>query len=203
MAALFVCGICAAQPVPKPEVKVGDLWVYESLDYDANKTLFQYEMRVVFAARGVIQVVNRRPGREEYDTTYTAEWNAVTVGPRIINPHTGWFKFPLQPGDTYKASYELIMPKKEISSRNERTVKVVGWEDLVVPAGKFRALRVVSEGRFQVIENTFRSGTSRNVIWYVPEVRRWVKWTLENRPGWQGGGRGEYLGEELVSYKLQ
>jgi hypothetical protein len=179
------------------------------MDYDAGKPRGRYEMQVVFSDRGVIQVVNTQKSKvEEFDTTYTADWNAVSTAGRVFYPHTGWFKFPLQAGDRYKAAYESVIPGKNIKARNQREVAVVGWEEVVVPAGKFRALKIVSEGRFQRVETSSVSGLSRNVIWYVPEVRRWVKLTLENRPGSQTGkgpgkGKGEYSGEELVEYKIQ
>ena len=32
------------------------------------------------------------------------------------------------------------------SVRHERTIKVIGWEEVVVPAGRFRALRIEAEG---------------------------------------------------------
>jgi hypothetical protein len=202
-ALLLLFPVAAGAQVPRPDVKVGDGWTYRRMDYDAGKPRGLYSMRVVFAERGVIQVVSLYGQKEgEVDTTYTADWNAVTVPGRVFNPHTGWFKFPLQVGDKYKASFEAIMPKKEASSRNEREVTVVGWEEITVPAGTFRALKIVSDGRFQRIDNTYISGTSRNVIWYVPEVKRWVKITLENRPT-GGRGAGEFSGEELVGYKVQ
>jgi hypothetical protein len=211
-AALLACAfpaLCAAQgdaPVARPEVKVGDRWTYQRMNYDAGVPRGKYEMRVVFAERGVIQVVSTDPGKEEgVDTTYTAEWNAVTVPGRVINPHTGWFRFPLQVGATYKAAFEVLLPKQGegAESRNEREVRVVGWEEVVVPAGKLRALKILSEGRFHRLDKGI-SGSSRNVIWYVPEVKRWVKITAENRPpGGMAKGRGEYSGEELVDYKLQ
>lgn len=124
----------------------------------------------------------------------------TTVG-RVFNPHTGWFRFPLQVGNSHKASYELIAPKTNARWRTERDVKVVGWEEIAVPAGRFRALKIVSEGHSQSLDNTFMSGTSRNEIWYVPEVKRWVKITLESRP--KGRSGGEFTGEELVDYKVQ
>jgi hypothetical protein len=203
--ALFVCGTCAAQPAPpveRPDVNVGDRWTYQRLDYDAGKPLGKpYEVQVVFAQRGVIQVVGNRQGvEEEVDATFTSDWNGVNMLTRVFNPHTGWFKFPLQVGDTYKASYETLMPKKNIKSRNERQVSVVGWEEIVVPAGKFRALKIVSDGRFQRLDAP-GAGTSRNVIWYVPEVKRWVKITLESRPA--SGRGGEHMGEELVAFRLR
>lgn len=186
-------------------MKVGDRWTYRRMDYNAAKALGTYETQVVFAQRGVIQLVGTGKSQdEEVDTTYTADWNAVSTAARVFYPHTGWFKFPLQVGDSYKAAYETVIPKKDIKARTERQVTVVGWEDVVVPAGKFRALKIVSEGRFQRFETSTRSGASRNVIWYVPEVRRWVKLTRETRLlAGKSKGRGEHAGEELVAYRLQ
>jgi hypothetical protein len=202
-ALLFALPLLAAAQVPRPDVKVGDSWTYRRMDYDANQPRGIYTMRVVFAERGVIQAVSLYGRKEgEVDTTYTADWNAVSTVGRVFYPHTGWLRFPLQIGDAYKASFESITPKKGGNARHEREVKVVGWEEVVVPAGKFRALKIVSEGHFQRIDNTFISGSSRNVIWYVPEVKRWVKITLENRPT-TGRGTGEFTGEELVDYKIQ
>jgi hypothetical protein len=203
-ALLLLVPLSGTAQVPLPDVKVGDRWIYQRMDYDAGRRRGKYQMRVVFAERGVIQVVSTQSWKDgEEDTTYTAEWNAVTVPGRVFNPHTGWFKFPLQVGATYSAAFDVMFPKKGegAESRNEREVKVVGWEEVVVPAGKFRALKIVSEGRFQRLDKGF-SGSSRNVIWYVPEVRRWAKIVTETRPA-GGRGKGEHSGEELVEYKLQ
>ena len=63
--------------------------------------------------------------------------------------------------------------------------------------------KIVSEGPYQRIDNTFASGVARNVIWYVPEVKRWVKMTLESRPQSGRGRGGEFTGEELVAYRVQ
>ena len=202
-ALLLLFPLVGGAQVPRPDVKVEDSWTYRRMDYDANQPRGLYTIRVVFAARGVIQMVSTYGRKqEEVDTTYTADWNAVTTVGRVFNPHTGWFRFPLQVGDSYQASFETIVPKKEASSRHQREVKVVGWEEITVPAGRFRALKIVSEGHFQRVDNTRISGTSRNVIWYVPEVKRWVKITLENRSE-TGRGGGEFTGEELVGYKVQ
>jgi len=208
MAALFVFGAaCHAQssaPIARPEVKVGDRWTYQRMDYGANQARGRYEMQVVFADRGVIQVVSTQKFKEEeIDTTYTADWNAVSTASRVFYPHTDWLRFPLRIGATYRTGYDTVVAKKGWKTRNEREVTVVGWEEVTVLAGKFRALKIVSDGRFERLDKAL-SGTSRNVMWYVPEIKRWAKVTLENRPArGQGKGRGEYTGEELVDYKLQ
>jgi hypothetical protein len=207
-AALFSFSLCLpelaaaqAEAVAKPAVKVGDRWTYRRMDYRQNRPAGEYTIRAVFADRGVIQIVGVGKGSAtEVDTTYTDEWNAVSTRERIFDPHTGWLRFPLRPGDSYPTKFESRAPKKGAAHfTQERTVRVLGWEEVVVPAGKFRALKVESAGRFQRLDQK-GGGQARNVIWYVPEVRRWVKLVLETRTP---RGVVEHSGEELVSFQLQ
>lgn len=199
--------VCAAQAIPRPDVKVGDSWTYRP--YDANQPRGKYTMRVVSAEQGVIQAVASWQGGE-WNATYTADWNAVKLGKRqSFNPHIGLFKFPLQVGETYSAGFHSIATIQmhgrtaQMEGRNDLTVKVVGWEEVVVPAGKFRALRIVSEGslnRTDTPRPTMRQ--LRHLVWYVPEIKRWAKMTIENQPLGPGFS-GMYSGEELLAYALK
>jgi len=81
-------------------------------------------------------------------------------------------------------------------------VRALGWEEITVPAGKFRALKIEAQGSFRRTGDGSGSGTARNVIWYAPEVRRWVKMTREETFLRKRGG-GDHSGEELVAYRLQ
>jgi hypothetical protein len=209
-AALFVvllagapspCAGQAAEPVALPEVKVGDRWTYRRMNYRMGRPAGVYEIRVVFAERGVIQVVGTGKGSDrEIDTTYTAEWNAVSTRNRIFVPHTGWFRFPLRVGSVHEAVFDSRMPKKgDAHSRQQRTVRVLGWEDVVVPAGRFRALKIESAGQYQRLDKPV-AGRARNLVWYVPEVKRWVKLELEITTD---RGLVEHSGEELVRFALQ
>jgi hypothetical protein len=202
--------LCAAQAIPRPDIKVGDSWTYRRMDYDTNKPRGEYTMRVVLAGPDMIQAVNAGSGQEgEYNRTYTVDWNAVKLPTQSFNPHSGWFKFPLQVGDVYSAAFDSIVKIQrhgstvQLDGRNDRTVKVVGWEEVIVPAGRFRALKVVSEGllnRTDTAQPIVRQ--ARNVIWYVPEIKRWAKITFEDQPlgrGWAG----MHMGEELVAYELK
>ena len=207
-AALFCFCLCVpafaaaqADAVAKPHVKVGDRWTYRRMDYRENRPAGEYTIRAVVADRGVIQIVGVGKGRAtEVDTTYTDEWNAVSTRERVFDPHTGWFRFPLRPGDSYRTTFESRAPRKGAAhARQERTVRVIGWEDVAVPAGKFRALKVESAGRFQRLDRK-GGGRARNVIWYVPEVKRWVKLMVETTTP---RGLVEHSGEVLVSFELQ
>ena len=206
-AVLFLAfpALCAAQddkPVARPEVKPGDSWSYRRIDFWTNKTTGIGTVTVTFANDRVIQTVTKVVGDEkEHDAIHTADWNNVSsFNGGIFTPDQGIFKFPLQVGKTYKAVYDLKLPRLGVfQMKHDRTVKVVGWEDIEVPAGKFRALKLESEGPFQRVD-TSGSGTAKDVIWYVPEVKRFVKWNYED--AW-GRGRNNWFGFELVTYTLQ
>ena len=188
--------------VPRPEVKPGDSWTYQRMDYFTNQPDGRVSDTVTFANERVIQLVATR-GRDdkEIDTTYTAEWNFVsTANGAIFNPDQGLFRFPLHPGDLHEAHYNVKFPQQgAYEVRHDRRVKVVGWEEVNVPAGTFRALRIESEGGFQR-QDTFVGGKAKEVAWYAPEVKRYVKWTFEN---WSFRGRNQWWGLELLEYKVQ
>ena len=76
---------------------------------------------------------------------------------------------------------------------------VVGWEDVQVPAGRFHALKVVSEGSVQRSDRP-RPGDVSETVWYVPEVRRFVKWIFESRNRMGPVQSWEF---ELTAYLLQ
>ena len=118
----------------------------------------------------------------------------------MVNPHTGFFKFPLRVGDTYRASFEIAFPQRgSLRHRREYTVKVVGWEEVSVAAGMFRALKLEAEGSWQRLDAR-GEGRLRSVFWYAPEAKRWVKNILEVH-----GPRGPVNStvEELVLFNVQ
>jgi hypothetical protein len=196
-------GVCAAEsdPVERPQVKPGDSWSYRRMDYFTNQSDGLLRDTVNFANERVIQVISKRGRDKESDSAYTAEWNFVaSPNDRVFDPHQGLFKFPMRPGDTRDWVYNVKVPLEgSYEVRHQRRVKVIGWEELTVPAGKFRALRIESEGPFQRVDKPI-SGTSKETAWYVPEAKRYVKWTFEN---WNFKGRVQWWGLELLEYKVQ
>ena len=197
---LALPALCAAQEaaVPKPEVKVGDSWTYQRLGRKSNQP-GRSTTRVTFVNERVIQTLTGNEG----DETWTTDWNAVsTRSGNVYLPEQALLRFPLRAGDSYPVVYETKAPRSGTGaahSRHERTAKVVGWEEVQVPAGKFRALKIEVDGPFYRIDAGF-SGSAKHVIWYVPSVKRWVKLTYEDSTP-----RGGYFwsGEELVSYKVK
>lgn len=188
--------------VAKPQVKVGDRWTYRRTDYLTNKVRFTYENRVASTGPDEILVVTRRRNSSgESDDFFTSEWNPIALGGTTLIPRAGFFKFPLKVGASHESTYETAIKNSQARSRFELTVKVMGWEDITVPAGRFRALKLEANGTFLRLDQRF-GGWVQIGFWYVPEIKRWVKTTYSD------GTRGptspyETIGDELVEFKVQ
>jgi hypothetical protein len=197
--------LCAAQaeaPVARPRVNVGDYWAYVVIDLSNNSIIARRDIRVTFANDEIIHTVTTlAEGDKPHDVTFSADWNQISsVNGAVFYPRNGFFRFPLQVGATYPAVYEFKMPRHgALHLKHDRSVKVKGWETIEVPAGTFRALRIEVDGTFQRLDTSV-SGKARNVIWYAPEVKRWVKWTYEDETF---RGRGNWEGFELIEYRLR
>lgn len=188
--------------VPRPVIKPDDSWSYRKTDFTHTVPEINFRETVTFANDRIIQMVDLRKGAgQETDTTYTAEWNAVSSpNSGIFVPDQGLLRFPLRPGDSHESSYDVRFPLQgEREVKHERHVKVVGWENVTVPAGTFRALRVESEGTWHRLDTGF-SGAAKEVMWYSPQVKRYVKWTFDN---WTPRGLNQSWAWELVDYHVQ
>ena len=202
--ALVFPAACAAQadaPVARPTVKPGDRWIYHRTDYRTSRSAGTREERVSFANDAVIHTVVSLFGKDqETDATYTSSWNGVSSWDGgVFSPDTGGLKFPLTVGDTYPANFENRRPRRgKFHVTHQRTAKVLAWEEVTVPAGRFRALKVEVAGSFKRLDSGVTGGT-RMVFWYVPEIRRWAKLTYED---WHSGGPGARWGDELIDFKV-
>jgi hypothetical protein len=138
------------------------------------------------------------------------------------------FVFPMKPGDTWAIDYvDPLRRGAQISNHVRQRYKVVGWEDVTVPAGTFRALKVesngVAEAAFEVaaasvggvaatgqgatsITHTQRGGrrlvalVTHAELYYVPNIKTYVK-SVEERYN-NDNVRVVSETEVLTSYKL-
>lgn len=138
------------------------------------------------------------------------------------------FSFPLSIGKTWEVQFTEQHPNRvhKFEQLNSKFT-VVGYENVEVPAGKFNALKIEAEGRWvaemepaqtvvqgaQMTQNgtstvteikkttsDLASGRLYKAYWYVPEVKRWVKYVEENYGN--GGARNERFTGELESFKV-
>ncbi len=161
-----------------------------------------YVLQVSFADAKAIRIVGVQAKGKEYDSVWTSEWNLVVHGSgNVFSPHRGTLTFPLRLGTIFRSAYEVTQAAKGPSARikHEVTTTVIGWEDVVVAAGKFRALRVEGRGAYQRLDNP-RKGVAQDILWYVPAVKRWVKY---ERHATNDLGNVEDFLEEQVAFSLQ
>jgi hypothetical protein len=183
--------------VKRPYVEIGDCWAYRTENMNNKGPIGEYNMCVslVDPSKNVIlAVATRKSDGREFDVSFDTAWNPRTsIMGFIIAGDARFLRFPADVGDTYSFEYETRRPNEiQVLGRSTYNVKVVGWEDVTVPAGRFRALKVQGEG------TGFSSGQSwpqSFTIWYVPEVNNVVKTFVRHRAGF-------HWGEELVGYRL-
>lgn len=207
--ALIAGAASAADPavVDKPRVAVGDTWTYQSVIRAANrskKVTETFEVSGVSGNRLHVVVLRKFEGEAEgepveSDMIFSDEWNVMVTGSRgarpsaVLRPSTAMLKFPMKAGESYPSDYDMETLPDGNLVRHRRSTRVVGWEDITVAAGKFRALRIEAEGTVQVAKKP-KPGRTMVTVWWAPEVRRWVR--LEQDFGPNGHS------QELVSYKL-
>lgn len=156
---------------------------------------------MAFANKDVITAVLSR-STEDVDVTFTSEWNVVNdPSAGVYYPHNGLLKFPLAPGASWRSRYELTRARQgAFRSKWDVQIKVVGWEDVEVPAGRFRALRIEGDGSYQR-QDVAGNGSGRWVFWYAPQAKRWVKYTYESTDF--RGNPNVRQTDELVEFRLQ
>ena len=181
-------------PARKPYVEPGDRWVYRATGYQ-REGFERFQVSVTFVNEKTIYAVYTGNDGKEADTTWTREWN-ILIDPDgiIFQPSSLTFRFPIKTGDSREYEFETLRTRAGYPTINSRKSWVDGWEDVEVPAGKFRAMKIRIEGSTRRKDTQAPVATSGAELWYVPDVERWVK-AVYRFPSYTRT-------EELVEFKL-
>jgi uncharacterized caspase-like protein len=177
--------------------KVGDTWRYRVQDQFRFGDLFLTARVDGVSADGV---------SESWSTTSDAKLRTLLVP---LHPGfsalPGWTATPPEFAPYLLAAGGLspgrAMPEQP--RRIDDTVvplraSVEGEEDVVVGAGRFRAVKLVLRGKSMARGRT-PAVTSEHTVWYAPQARRMVKYTVATRVG---STLRESTTFELVEFKL-
>jgi hypothetical protein len=104
-----------------------------------------------------------------------------------------WFDFPLYEGKSWDQTFKWqVQDSMGVVGTTHMRGKVAGWEEVQVPAGGFKALRVDvngrSHGRGGVVDSM------KLTYWWAPEVSRFVKFDYHST--WEGT-----VEAELIAYR--
>lgn len=136
--------------------------------------------------------------------------------------------FPLALGKTWTVSYAENNPNPQhVREAVDILYKVAGWEDVTTSAGVFKTLRIEGKGNWvadiqqriqtnavvakegaavaqssQNVVQGARKATGRiyRVVWYAPEVKRWVK--SQDETFSSSGLASEHEESELTAFHL-
>jgi uncharacterized caspase-like protein len=193
-------GVMRGMPAASLVPKVGDTWLYLYTERDyGNKKEEKARRRVEAVTDAEIRV---RTGGGDV-LVYNLDGNLMrreykSGEVRTWEPFQARFNHPLEPGKTWTHKFVFKRSGREVE--HDATYTVVGWEDITVPAGTFKALKITSVSSYRRLDNNFRGQTVVDT-WYVPETKRWVKMEVLER-----GNNGviyQDWTEELLSFKVQ
>jgi hypothetical protein len=160
-----------------PLASEGDYWRYRG----RNQHGPDHPTYKVTRAMADGMELNYDTNRNEHITlVLNRDWNPTAQrgqdGAAEVNfaPAAAVFEFPLTPGKHWQGTYKGdcgALCSFEVAYEGE----VRGWETVTVPAGSFRALRIVSRENYRYVFGM--KGLGIRTLWLAPEVRHPVKFS--------------------------
>ncbi|AJG24214.1 hypothetical protein RR42_s2632 [Cupriavidus basilensis] len=224
----------SAQSVEQPAFKEGDSWtMHLKNQFQNGETRERSFVSALVRSGGDSILVSTKPVDSSLppkEILLGLDWSQA----RSINGHMQVvnkpLSFPMKIGKTWTVSYDEEHPNPTIKQRHtQMQYKVIGWEDISVPAGKFHALKIETDGTWYLefqptpsaaaaVAKVDQNGSSVTMqsqkpttpdpatgriyraYWYVPSVKRAVKIIEEQYNS--GGGLSNRDTVELESYKV-
>lgn len=175
-------GICRAQATDPGPIRVGDRWSYDIKD-DLTGDL-RHAITVVVTEINDKEITTRVSvrGRDRPQTrVFDLDWGRIDNGTWKLRPSGIGIKKPLQVGREWRSDANGINVQSGQVFRATGVAKVVGREQTKVPAGTFDTFRVDMTVRAISTKDQTILETWTFVLWYAPEVNRWVRRKTEMR----------------------
>lgn len=235
VAVLAGCAISAyAQEAPAPALREGDKWVYSvKIEKPPNGASTRHWENVVQRVGSSGMVLANKPvdsNMPPNETAYQNDWSRMVSINGKMTTTNKYFDFPLKTGKTWQVAVTQEKPNPRLKLlRTTQNYKVIGWEDVTVPAGTFKALKIEADGDwYNEFEPTNASasatvqtgatgntalattrpsmtptavtGKSYRAFWYLPDAKREIKSVIETFNS--SGGLSERTTSELESFAM-
>lgn len=220
-----------AGELDQPRYAPGDAWVFRD-DTEKGQATHQSldEATIIRTTSDSVLVSIKTVGsaqapREQMFGKDWSRFRSVNGEETIVNRPLA---FPLAIGKTWRVDYTEMNPNPQhLREHFTHNYRVVGWEEVTVPAGTFKALKIESKGVWtadigaRTVSNALVLKNNQNAVvianknniaaktatgrlykafWYVPSVKRWVK-SLEEYYS-SDGTRNERASSELESFNV-
>lgn len=151
---LALLGLAAALPaaaadpesIERPTARTGVSWRFVVTD-GMTKALISDKTYTIAAVTDAEVVVNNDAGEEAF-LLDAAHYAVKRAHGNSFEPPLQRLHFPLTIGSRWESAYKYNNPQCGPTD-SKLSFKVAGWDDLATPAGKFRAMRIESEGRWR------------------------------------------------------
>ncbi len=233
IAAALCANAAVAQNISQPVLQPQDTWTYRRTTETRPDVWRQVHFvgTVLRNSGNTVLLQNKEvdspnPPREILINSDWSNFRSLSGKETVVHRP---FAFPISVGKTWDLEFTDDHPGNKGHKSETRRLKyrVVGWEDVEVPAGKFKALKIEADGAWtgevaprtaasiatqssaqgttaaaQTVNVTAETVTGRlyQAYWYVPEVKREVKSVEENYD--TNGVRSARFTNELESYKV-
>lgn len=204
----FPAGHVAAQSpqtVEKPALLAGESWTYRRINLWKNEEDERFRQDMLGGVGDHLTVlwtiISAEDNRRRNSVTYEYLDGATLsfYDPKAEDRHIP-LQFPLYPGKRWQFQYKYT-PAAGGTLKVEQTATVAGWEEVRVPAGTFRALKVVHTGRYQATAYGFSwSGLIHEAYWYAPAAKRVVRMEYQDTTG--SGSKWDHWRDELVTMTI-
>lgn len=203
--ALAAATVMAQDKVDKPMLLSGEHWTYRRMDLWKNEEIERFREDLLGgvgdSSTVLWTILSSQDERRRNSVTYEFI-DASTLAfydPKAEGRHIP-LQFPLYPGKTWSFQYTYHpQPVLDLTIRQSGVVE--GWESVTVPAGTFRALKVVHHGNYDAaMGGTSWPGHIYETYWYAPDAKRVVK--MEYRDTQYSGSTWDQWRDELVDLKV-
>jgi hypothetical protein len=194
-----------------PRLALGDRWTYELVNRYNGSVTDRIETTVIEAGPPArLRTVSLSSGRTSEERQPDA-WTVLSES-TFDRPLAFESPQPLVPPD---AAGRSLLTRTHYRTDGhsgrlpwEQWLSIQGVETVTVPAGRFNCLRIVRRIRFQHSQISRLDPERTDVLWYAPDVRRWVQreWTgsyMDTTPTpWLYRNREEWVMYRLVAFTL-
>ena len=203
----FACAVDAAP------LRAGDTWRYQAVDGYNGLPQGTWRQTVTAAGANELRLELRREDAASGEVSVYAAHGVLTSGrlnPRAtgsLEPALQLLPFPLTEGKRWRQDVTRRDPQL-YDARDVRLLgRVAGWETVKVPAGEFRAIKIIREFYLGDHDPFRRQTKLTEYEWYVPELKHWAKmqtfeefhYTEDNAAG--SYNQGDRLVMELLSFE--
>ena len=190
-----------------PDVKVGDAWTYNAVeenfvDPKSRRVEYSFSRTVERVTEKEIDVSDKREvfAGPEFKRRFDRTWSLLQApGPNgrsiMFSPRKTNLVFPLTSGRSWSENYIERMQGDREWNDHQTKGKVLGSEEITVPAGTFSTLKVelLTPGSFgprklHIFVEPKNWGGIQEFYWYAPPIKNFVKYIQK-----------AYISEKLAS----